>query len=509
MADNDREFKVRITGDASSLVAASRQSGDSLDDLSGKTKKYVERLKDSERNASDSEVSHRNLRFALSRIGPEAAEAGHMLVSGLANPATAALFGLAFMLNKVLEHHAELKKALEAEIDYQSILKTTAALGSAGMLKALIDGGTAAEEFFDKLTRLATAQETLKDKTDDAVEATKKESEALNKNLGEVEKAELAKIEATRKLGLIDANEAARQSQALKDRIADEKTANAEIAEQDVIKARKAERDKAQKTITAGPDIVTGPQIEESRAKGELESAQEKLQQFNKFITDQSKYIKDFGARLPVDKWREANMKLTNAQTEVANLEQDIVPQAQAKLNAARAERKAAEKRVEDAQNLKKALDREIPKLEADYARDVDSHRAEAVSRRQVSTYQEAAREAGTPMGKVATQDVRAAIATALAFEGHRPVSHEALHQMRDVASASAGQTVSLQEAVAMMDRAAKSQEAFVTQVMRLVNAMGALASGHSSLNGRVDSIEQQINSMRLNNPTRNLPGSG
>ena len=108
-------------------------------------------------------------------------------------------------------------------------------------------------------------------------------------------------------------------------------------------------------------------------------------------------------------------------------------------------------------------------------------------------------------MGQAATMDVQGAIGTAKALHDNKAVSEQSRRQLMDVATASAGHAVSLQQAVAMMEWASKNQGNFVTETIRLAGAMEGLAGGHSALKGKVDSIERQIAALR-NQTMRSSP---
>jgi hypothetical protein len=143
---DEREFKIRITGDASGVAAAGREGGEALDNLSIKTRNYIERLKEQNIEAERAEVSHRNLRFGLQMLGPEFAEAGHAALVLFANPLTAALVSATFLIGQLIEHNKRLREAIETAPDISAVRSVIEALGQDGMVKAFTDACVSAEE---------------------------------------------------------------------------------------------------------------------------------------------------------------------------------------------------------------------------------------------------------------------------------------------------------------------------------------------------------------------------
>jgi hypothetical protein len=115
----------------------------------------------------------------------------------------------------------------------------------------------------------------------------------------------------------------------------------------------------------------------------------------------------------------------------------------------------------------------------------------------------------GSPLGGAAGANLNTATQTAAALQSHRQVTEESKQQLVDVATAIAGHRVSLQQAVQMMNWAARDIGNFTKDVERLANAMGAIATGHSQLQGKIESIERQVQNLLQHRATRGLPGSG
>jgi len=73
----DREFKIKIITSAEGAGAA--QTAGELNDLSEKTKQYVESLKGQKEWGDKAELSGREMRFGLALIAPELSHLGHVM----------------------------------------------------------------------------------------------------------------------------------------------------------------------------------------------------------------------------------------------------------------------------------------------------------------------------------------------------------------------------------------------------------------------------------------------
>jgi|ERR1043166_824929 uncharacterized protein YukE len=104
----DREFKIRITTEAD--TAAARGTSDALQNLGQTGTKAQESIAEA---TGKTEISHRALRVALSQLGPEFAHLGHSALYAFANPATAAVIGLALVVGALKRHFDDLAKSAE------------------------------------------------------------------------------------------------------------------------------------------------------------------------------------------------------------------------------------------------------------------------------------------------------------------------------------------------------------------------------------------------------------
>jgi hypothetical protein len=368
---NDREFKIKITTTAD--TSGAKEQKDALDSLSPKTQQYAQKLKESATEADNAEVSHRNLRFGMHMLGSEAAEAGHILLSSFANPATAAFLAMSLILKGLVQHFEKVNEALAARVDLSGMREAIEALGDKGLLKALTDGETAADDFWDKIARLASEQATLKEKTDDATAALREQADLEKKEMAAAEKSDIEMIEAQRKAGQIDELEAERRKQRTKEKYQAGKDAAGADLEKAEIEAKKKEREGQERVISEGREDVGAKGSMANRAKGELDGAKASLEEWKKKAEEIAKWFKEHGPMASPEAYREQQMAQTLAFKQIARLEQQTVPESEGRSHRADADLAEAQKRVEDAVRRKNELDREIPRAEASAGRNARS----------------------------------------------------------------------------------------------------------------------------------------
>jgi hypothetical protein len=108
---DDREFRIKITNTCDTTGV--EQEKNALDDLGPKQRKYTENIREQREEVDKSEISHRALRLGLHELGSGAAEAGHLLLTGMANPATAAFIAMTGSMGLLLEHLAKIREAVK------------------------------------------------------------------------------------------------------------------------------------------------------------------------------------------------------------------------------------------------------------------------------------------------------------------------------------------------------------------------------------------------------------
>jgi len=182
------EFKVRITGDASSLQQAGRESEAALGGVTKETKKGSEAVKESGRAAEESGISHRALHRLLHEVGQGSQEAEFALtaLSGVMMGST--MFGVMALgegIRMLTEHFQKVK---EAALEQAHVMTT---MWIAGLDQAA-DARKAALDYAEALEKMTRGHDTLQEKQAEG-EALLKNELQLRKELLETKmQAELA-----------------------------------------------------------------------------------------------------------------------------------------------------------------------------------------------------------------------------------------------------------------------------------------------------------------------------
>ena len=163
MADEDREFKIRITGDASGIVAASGQSEKALEKVSEKTK-------EGGKAAEHSEINHRALHMAFRQVGESSKglEIGLTALSGVMMGSS--MFGIMALGEGVRMLTEHFQKVKDAALEQAHIMTT---MWLAGLDQAS-DARQAVADYAETLGKMASSHNTLNEK--------QAEGEALLKN---------------------------------------------------------------------------------------------------------------------------------------------------------------------------------------------------------------------------------------------------------------------------------------------------------------------------------------
>src|ERR1035437_770180 len=513
----DREYRIRISivADPSGAQNIARE----LDNLSPKTQKYIQSLRDGGEAAEGMDISHRNLRTGLSLLGPQFAQVGHLGLAAFANPLTAGFIAVSLAAGKLYNDWKKMREAVETQVDVSGLWKVIDALGQEGMLKALTEGGAAAEEFWGHINRLASEQESLKNKTEDAIAAIKKETEAHDQAMGAKEKAELAELKLAETLHRISPEDAARNKAQSEDRDAGQR-ANRRAIEQDrILEARSHEREVAERVIEEGPGVVTPKRLAAEEAKGTLEGEKAKLEEWKKKLDEINKWFVEKSKNAPLSAYQLQDRERRLALKEIVNLEQGTIPAAEVKAKTTGEELAEANRKVDEAVKSSTELKRQISTLEADRARE----RATAV---ELGTANQRSRRAevseDAPRQRAfADSDLEAATRTALkladnpamyrarhagttleqarravAKERQEPVSGEEQRQMMDLSSRIAGHRTGFAESISVMGRAAQDTGAFAQDVGKLVSVMLNMAKNLGPVRGQIDQLEKQVRSL-------------
>lgn len=215
MSDEDREFKIRITGDASGLVSASGQAGQSLENVkSGMLDGVNPALLSYDRNLGKAaegtermSMSHRDLTRVLRMVNPQLGELGHLWHLVEANPilaSAAAALVLAEAVKKIREN----------------MIPDTAELG----IKSLAPGFDAARgavdsaqqallEFHNSLQEVVSTEKVLGAEMERATAQIEAQKEAAQATDDAEKKLALAQLELAKATGTVTGPEYEQQKQ--------------------------------------------------------------------------------------------------------------------------------------------------------------------------------------------------------------------------------------------------------------------------------------------------------
>ena len=514
----DREFRIKITTAAD--VSGIREQKDALDEVSKGTIKSTEANKEHHESFVHAESSGRAFHHLLREIATTSPELGAVLrialspIGGLMMTAVAAFKALNDAEEESIKKSAEAGDA--ARQPFTDTKETVRAV-----IAAVKELDAAYNEWVKHV-----GEDTHKIQTalDAEIRKLELEAEAIRKLIAAKAEAEKATIDEDKRAGRITPEEAERRKSAV-DASARKETdsANAtlamvELAKTETAQAKAAaELASAVKASQAAHEAAADPNLhaaatdlpkKAAAAKADLEKAKAAEAK-----ADEAQREADLRVRYPhlIDQAENAltpgiNRGTARAQQEYSNAEHA----SQVAMDQRTAQAKLAEQYENQAAAAKSSLD-EKTRADAEAKKKVDEASAEekalreraaalkvktgidAQSAAETEPFKKLKEAQATPFGRAATGDIEEGEATAKALEQHKQVSDESKNRLVDIASAVAGHSVSLKEAVQMMHWASTNIGNFTTDVLRLADAMGGLAGAQSALTGKVASIEGQV----------------
>jgi hypothetical protein len=262
---DDRQFKIQISADASSVSAESQKAGSALSDLESKSKQFTEA---DVQWSSKIVAGKHDVRAALEVLGSQLGE-----FAGLArfafNPWTVAMGALVVAIRSVQAANAQLKASLEA-------LKTP--IGDlAGAIADVRAESIKQDEAFHKATENLTRDTKIR------IEAIHAEEEAEKKLTAAMEKNELSQAKTPEEKQQIEAKYGAKGA------AADDKYKQAEI------NARQGELDNLQLALHEAQARTSkaAPGMSKDQVNVSLKAAPKTLSDLDKQIADISKTAED------------------------------------------------------------------------------------------------------------------------------------------------------------------------------------------------------------------------
>jgi hypothetical protein len=416
MAEGEREFRIKITGDSGALVRASQEAANALKETEGSvvtaSQAHVAAAGRMAAAAEGAEIPHRKLLFALRQISPAAAEAGHALMVGFSNPLLLSLIAVGALIEtikKVHDNFNEVKALLEGGIDLKGFTSVEMALKE-GWVTAFREAGKAADEFKEKLSRLEKEPDSAKQKADDEIADIKKKAEAQTKLNEAEEKRDLAKVAAQVKGGALSQAEGAAQSEAIRAHYAQGRIDISGKAAEAEIDARVNERTEWTQKLYEKKAAAGSAEKFDQDAQAAVAAKKDELEVTKKFVEEQKKQLDEAVKKgLPVGmtagRW-ESDLDLKRAQIKEAEdkeerLKATGIPDAERTALRTKLDREQAEKAVEESVKRGKELDREIPRMRSDLTRS-DQNRV-AVSNADIAAkgYEAEGALAGSKEGKL------------------------------------------------------------------------------------------------------------
>lgn len=472
----DREYRIRIAtvADPTGL----RETATGLADLGDAGKKAHERIAE---GAGHAELKHRDLHAgvqALHREFPLLAEVAHAALNPIGLAVAGIVGAVAFFQRRI----ASLQQALSG-LELPNITPT-----QIGHITAMAE---AWNKYADAVKKAGQSYNSVDAASDRSTAKIKQRLEEQKNFLAASKGRELADLESNK--GSISPDEYEQRKSSIEQRYA-----NAGLqAEQGADWATFAERAKRGAALksdsaskmreAAGVRVASAADdaITENDLKAGADAAKKRIEEGRKWIDDLdnlpnmglvdqaawvSKYHWNFGNANPVEIRRMQQEGIANAQPPIDRYNAFL---------RQKAAREQLRKTREDLVGVASSEAGEATSLDASLPED-----------------------SATVKNKQAGADVQAAIGTAHAIEQGRQVSKESQRGLVEIASAIAQHQVSLQEAVKMMDWAAKNFGNFTQTVFRLASVMSVMIGDQAELSNRVGSLEGQLRGV-----TRNLPG--
>jgi hypothetical protein len=524
MADASLDILVRTQGDTS----GAQKVKDSLQETTKETVRsagaHGEAAKAAEKHTAGLHAMHKVF-HALNELVPGLGVVMQAAFSPVGAAISIAVMALRAFHEKMRETNEEFRKMEE-----EAARPLTNRLEA--QRETVVENATSLEGLRERLEGATRGEQTLKEETERAVAVMRHQNE-LAATLAEASQSnDLAQLEEMHALGLVSEEEYAVKRldieanfQKKKRQIAERAEMTeilmkgrqvelAEIQQPDMEAAAKAAEEKHIKALEDLNSLLPKQQLEENKNKTEaaLKAWDEKHgPALEKAKADLERDLKlGFGAK---DATNEQAFGLLIDQSRLAKLQDERDKLAIAAAGAERdwklapgneARKKVAEmaaaREAERASRAAESNQAFITDTQRDLERRRGSFDVQRETNAQIDKEEAAATNARkivelnrTPAGAAAIDDVTAAISTARAFEQHKQVSDQSKNQLTNIASTIAGQHVSLQQAVEVMERVARKNGGFVAAVERLAAV--------------VVTLEQRMERVEANHNTRTQPG--
>lgn len=545
MSDEGREFKLKFTAETSELNAASKAAAQSLKEVE---QKGVESNKAVGEETEKLTIKKHDLKHILQHLKnefPLLALAGQMAIM----PLIGVVSGLLMIFKKCSEEIEEFHKQLTRKADLSNLAGQTQ-----GVRDALRESRIETEGVFDGMNRVLGAQKSWKDVCNETVGRLNAEHESIERVFEAQKKLAVAQLEAYRTThpGSDAAVDKAKFEYEEKYDAAARKRADA--YEQEIIKQKLNA-----KLVTEGEMSILGPtlpgysdhaKVTENKAKQIEENLEKARENFSKqrdliagtekepglqdklneisnqlapgdtdilsrftSVEEFRKWAKRQPSKAPIggdtmigENWVALNSKLQSERER----ERGLAGKARELEEQVEPSRKAANVAKKDEEDIRKRLDedtKDVKALEDEIARLQEEHKTKHGEREKMGAIETENRRldraSKSPFYTAAQADVAEGLDIAYAYRARKPVSQDDARHLMDIAGGIAGHQVSFQQAIGMMDAAAKNVGIYTTDVLKLVGTMEQMSQSHARLSSYVDQqvrlIQSQLSNIRNN----------
>lgn len=527
----DREYRIRIATSAD--TSGAQQTAAELDKLGnaqeGAGQKIEVASQVTEKHSGHLREMHRAF-HALNGIVPGLGA----LMQAAFSPVGAAISIGVIALRAFQEHlkkvNEELDKMAEAnakpltnrlEIMRESVIRNAASMVELGL----------------RISDASRSEHELAKNIDEVISRMRKQGAELQ-TLGETRgKGELAILENLHQAGLVAEEDYERRRLKIEEELVEKKRKLAEDELQAEINVRKAGGEAAKQSqpefrrqAESARNQSETAQTESLAARSGMDTAKENLTQakdaMKEWVKGHTTELGENYARVRAggapdagfskeqfDKWEKLKRDVEGGQVAADKSLGDVAKKETAATTAKDTFKRASDEAVENAKLVTKSKE-EVERKERELT-------ALKQSNHELSGAEHNENQLSRPMGKMATQDLEAAVRTALKFvdtpemyrarhpgvtpddarkavnvERHEPVSGEEQRQMTDLTTRITGHQTGLREALTVLGKAAQDTGAAATDVGRLVTVMENLTRHIGPIRGRVDQLEAQVRQM-------------
>jgi hypothetical protein len=430
MPDDSLDFLIRTTYDSAGTNAAGKAFAELRGNVAQQGQESEGVFKSLNEKIEESVGSHKKFISAVKLVSPELAGLGHEILFGLTNPLIGSIVALgvaAEAVHKLAERSAELQALLDHTNDVNEAIER-ARQNTDAWKESLDQASIAAENFALKLERIKNQEETLREATDDAVEAMKMQAAEMAKGEAAEAAAAKANVDAQQKAGKITEAEAQAQKNAIDVAADRKKTAEANATDQKEITLRQGERDEAARRETDRKLDVNHAQAADTHAGNTVATLSEVANELKKTIEEKNREANDPKASAEAKEGARADSRFAGQKLD--EVDSQLAEARSAKARTA-ADLQAAQEKATAEATLKVELDRQIKKLQEEANIKAEGRAREDTAKQQERDFKAQGEAAGSKTGKVVNAAAEAEFAHEQGRQGtqQQEAAFRLLHQ--------------------------------------------------------------------------------